>query len=185
MRKLIDVTMPLYNGISVWPGDTPFERTTTQNGDFSSSKVTMSLHTGTHMDAPRHRFKDGKTIDEIFPFIVSALVKTSGDPAGKAVLLDKPLTSHEAEELVESGVVLIGTSSNSIDHGELMDAHAIILGAGIPIIENLVLAAVAPGEYIVMAFPLKFTGADGSPVRVVLAEKAEDIFSFKRGSNND
>lgn len=182
---LIDVTRSLYNGVAVWPGDTPFERTTAQHGDFLSSRVIMSLHTGTHMDAPRHRFKDGKPVDEIFPFIVPALVKTSGNPSGKAVLLDNPITSKEAEELVKGGVVLIGTSSNSIDHGNLTDAHAVILGAGIPIIENLELAEVAPGEYIVMAFPLKITGADGSPVRVVLAENPEDIVSFKHGSDND
>ncbi|MCD4706587.1 MAG: cyclase family protein [Candidatus Sabulitectum sp.] len=177
---LIDVTKPLYNGINVWPGDTPFERVTTETGDFTSSKVTMSLHTGTHMDAPRHRFKNGKAVDDFFPFIVPALVKISGDPAGKAVLLDKPVTPHEAEELVKGGMVLIGTSSISIDHGDLMDAHAIVLGAGIPIIENLELGEVASGEYIVMAFPLKITGSDGSPVRVILAENPEDIISFKQ-----
>lgn len=182
---LIDVTKPLFNGITVWPGDTPFERVTKEIGDFTSSRVTMSLHTGTHMDAPRHRFKEGKPVDEIAPFIVSALVKTSGDPAGKAVLLDRAVTPAEAEELVKGGMVLIGTSSISIDHGEQMEAHARILGAGIPIVENLDLAEVAPGEYIVMVFPLKITGADGSPVRVLLAETPEDIFSFKQGSNHE
>ena len=182
---LIDATKSLYNGITVWPGDTPFERVTKEIGDFTSSRVTMSLHTGTHMDAPKHRFKDGKPIDEIGPFIVSALVKTSGDPEGKAVLLDRAVTPAEAEELVKGGMVLIGTSFISIDHGEQMEAHAIILGAGIPVIENLELAEVAPGEYIIMAFPLKITGADGSPVRVLLAETPEDIFSFKRGSNHE
>ena len=177
---LIDVTKSLYNGIKVWPGDTPFERITRAVGDFSSSRVTMSLHTGTHMDAPRHRFVDGKTVDQIFPFIVPALVKKAGNPDGKAVLLDRPISAQEAEDLIRGGVVLIGTSSISIDHGELMDAHAVILGAGIPVIENLELTGVEPGEYIVMAFPLKFSGADGSPVRVVLAESPEDIFSFKQ-----
>lgn len=174
-NMMIDITKALYNGITVWPGDTPFERVTRNIGDFSSSKVTMSLHTGTHMDAPRHRFKNGRAIDEIFPFIVPALVKTSGNPAGKAVLLDRPVSPTEATDLVDGGMVLIGTSSISIDHGEQMEAHAIILGAGIPIIENLELDSVTPGEYIVMAFPLKFTGADGSPVRVILAENPEDI----------
>ncbi|MCK5786097.1 MAG: cyclase family protein [Candidatus Sabulitectum sp.] len=180
---LIDVTKPLYNGINVWPGDTPFERVTREVGDFTSSSVTMSLHTGTHIDAPRHRFKGGRPVDEIFPFIVPALVKISGDPAGKAVLLDRPVTPSEAEELVNGGMVLIGTTSISIDHGEQMEAHAIILGAGIPVIENLELASVTPGEYTVLAFPLKITGADGSPVRVILAENPEDIF-HGRGSND-
>jgi arylformamidase len=176
---LIDVTKPLQNGMAVWPGDTPFERVTKPNGDFSSSTVTMSLHTGTHMDAPRHRFTNGKTIDEIIPFIVPSLVKMHANPAGKAVLLDGPVTGEEARALVAGGAVLVGTSSISIDHGNLTEAHVIILGAGIPVIENLNLDSVKPGAYILLAFPLKFAGADGSPVRVLLAEKPEDILPVR------
>ncbi len=172
---LIDVTKSMYNGIPVWPGDTPFERTEKQNAGFSSSKVVMSLHTGTHMDAPSHRFTDGITIDQIPPFIVPALVMCPGNSAGKAVLFEGPISGKEAEELVKSGAVLVGTASISIDYEGSEDAHAAILGAGIPVVENLELGEVAPGEYIIMAFPLKFAGADGSPVRVILAETASDI----------
>ncbi len=182
VSMLIDITKPLFNGITVWPGDTVFERKTEEDGDFTTSMVTMSLHTGTHMDAPRHRFEDGKSIDEITPFIIPALVKISGNPKGKAVLFDRPVSSVEAEELVKAGMVLIGTSSISIDIGQQTEAHAVILGAGIPIIENLELKKVKAGEYIIMAFPLKITGADGSPVRVLLAETADDILSFNTRS---
>ena len=172
---LIDVTKSMYNGIPVWPGDTPFERTVKKDAGFSSSKVVMSLHTGTHMDAPSHRFADGITIDQISPFIVPALVMCPGDLAGKAVIFGGPISGNKAEELVKSGVVLVGTASVSIDFDGSEDAHSAILGAGIPVIENLELGEVAPGEYIMMAFPLKFAGADGSPVRVLLAETASDI----------
>lgn len=172
---LIDVTKSIYNGIPVWPGDTPFERTVVQNAGFSSSKVIMSLHTGTHMDAPSHRFADGITIDQISPFIVPALVMCPGDSAGKAVLFKGPISVRQAEELVKSGVVLVGTDSVSIDCEGSEDAHLAILGAGIPVVENLELEEVMPGEYIIMVFPLKFAGADGSPVRVLLAEKVSDI----------
>lgn len=172
---LIDVTKSMYNGIPVWPGDTRFDRSEISNGNFTSSKVTMSLHTGTHMDAPSHRFPGAKTIDQIPPFIVPALVMCSGDLQGKAVLLDGPLSGEQARRIVDSGAVLVGTSTISIDHDGSEDAHKAILGAGIPVIENLELGEVAPGEYILMAFPLKFAGADGSPVRVLLAETASDI----------
>ncbi len=172
---LIDVTKSMYNGIPVWPGDTPFDRSVISNGSFTSSRVTMSLHTGTHMDAPSHMFPGAKTIDQIPPFIVPALVFLNGNPLGKAVLLDGPVSGAVAQKLVDSGAVLVGTSSISIDHDGSEDAHKAILGGGIPVIENLELGEVAPGEYILMAFPLKFAGADGSPVRVLLAEKASDI----------
>lgn len=182
---LIDITKPLFNGMDVWPGDTPFQRTTKQYRGYTTSSVTMSLHSGTHMDAPRHGFRKGKPVDEIFPFVVPALVKTTVNPGGKAVLLDGPVTPEEAEVLVGSGAVLIGTSSISIDYGELLDAHGVILGAGIPVVENLEIENIEPGEYTVMVFPLKLTGADGSPVRVILAENPEDIISFNRESSND
>jgi len=182
---LIDVTRVMYNGMDVWPGDTPFQQVSKQFGEFTSSSVTMSLHTGTHMDAPSHRFRQGKSVDEIFPIIAPALVKKEGNPAGKAVLLDEPVTVSQAEELVEKGMVLIGTTSMSIDYGESLGAHAVLLGAGIPVIENLELDSVPPGDYIVMAFPLKFSGADGSPARVILAESPQDIFSFLQEGNDD
>lgn len=172
---LHDLTKTIFQGIPVWPGDVEFERKTVQNGEFSSSSVRMSLHTGTHMDAPRHRFENGRTIDGFAPFIVNALVKKEGNCRGKAVLLDGPATGDEAAELVSGGAVLVGTSSISIDHEGTTAAHEIILGAGIPVIENLELQDAAPGEYILLAFPLKFRDADGSPVRVLIADSADDI----------
>ena len=172
---LHDVTKVIYSGIPVWPGDVEFERKTVQNGEFSSSSVRMSLHTGTHMDAPRHRFENGRTIDSFDPFIVPVLVDISGDYRGKAVFLNGPVTADEADALVSGGAVLVGTASISIDHDGTTEAHEIILGAGIPVIENLELGDIDSGEYILLAFPLKFKDADGSPVRVMLADSPEDI----------
>lgn len=54
----IDVTIPLRNGMSGWPGDTPFERTLTHTiaggAGNNLSQFTSSAHAGTHMDAPLH-----------------------------------------------------------------------------------------------------------------------------------
>ncbi len=172
---LHDITMAIYEGMTVWPGDVEYRRKTVQNGDFSSSSVTMSLHTGTHMDAPRHRFENGRPIDGFDPIIVPALLETGGDFRDKAVLLRGPVTLEEASELVSGGAVLVGTASISIDHPGTDAAHKVILGAGIPVIENLVLDRIAPGEYLMLAFPLKFQGADGSPVRVILADSPADV----------
>ena len=159
----------------MWPGDVEYRRETVQSGEFSSSSVRMSLHTGTHMDAPRHRFEEGKPIHRFQPFIVSALVNIEGSCDGKAVIRNGPLTPEEAQRLVSGGVVLVGTASASIDHSGGVKAHEVILGAGIPVIENLALHGITPGEYILMAFPLKFKDADGSPVRVLLADSIHDL----------
>jgi len=48
-----------------------------------------------------------------------------------------------------------------------LDTHHVFAEAGVAILENLVLTAVPPGEYTLIALPLKLTDADGSPVRAV------------------
>jgi arylformamidase len=170
-----DVTKTITEGIEVWPGDVEYHRTQIDTGCFTSSSVVMSLHTGTHMDAPRHMYENGRTIDSFMPVVAPALVKMQGNCRGKAVVLDRPLTAEEALCFAEMGAVLVGTSSISIDHNGVTDAHRILLGAGIPVMENLDLTDIEPGEYIILAFPLKFGGADGSPVRVLLAESLEEL----------
>ena len=54
----IDISVPLRNGMVAWPGDAPFERTTTlamASGDQCNlSQISTTAHIGTHMDAPRH-----------------------------------------------------------------------------------------------------------------------------------
>lgn len=54
----IDISVPLRNGMVTWPGDAPFERTSTleiANGDLCNlSQISTTAHVGTHMDAPRH-----------------------------------------------------------------------------------------------------------------------------------
>lgn len=181
---LYDITKTMYSGIPVWPGDVEFTRDTVQFGEFTSSSVRMSLHTGTHMDAPRHRYEQGKPIDGFTPFIVPALVNMKGDCRGKAVLRNGFLTAAEAEVLLNGGAVLMGTASASIDDENTFEAHELILGAGVPIIENLILNDIKPGEYILLAFPLKFKDADGSPVRVLLADTIEDVVKECGGNCN-
>ena len=70
----IDVSVPLRNGMVVWPGDAPFERTSTleiANGDTCNlSQISSTAHIGTHMDAPRH-YLDGAAGMEAWPIAAS------------------------------------------------------------------------------------------------------------------
>jgi len=70
-RRWIDVTVPLRDGLVHWPGDPPLaiERVADlERGDPATvSKLTMGVHTGTHMDAPSHFLRGGATIDTL-PF---------------------------------------------------------------------------------------------------------------------
>jgi arylformamidase len=68
------------------------------------------------------------------------------------------------------GVRLIGIDTPSLDPQEskTMDAHHRIRAHRMAILEGIVLDAVAPGDYELIALPLKFATLDASPVRAVL-----------------
>lgn len=74
--------------------------------------------------------------------------------------------------LRECGVRLVGTDAASLDPetSKTMDAHHEIQRGDMRILEGLVLDDVAPGEYELIALPLKIAGADASPVRAILRE---------------
>ena len=74
------------------------------------------------------------------------------------------------ERLGALGVLLVGTDSASLDPqaSKTMDAHHAVKRHGMRILEGLVLDAVRPGEYELIALPLAIAGADASPVRAVL-----------------
>ncbi|AND38429.1 MULTISPECIES: arylformamidase [Cytobacillus] len=62
----IDISQPLTNAIAHWPGDTPFSYETAftkeQTGSVNIGRITTSLHTGTHVDAPFHFNDEGEKI---------------------------------------------------------------------------------------------------------------------------
>ncbi|WP_128894340.1 arylformamidase [Longirhabdus pacifica] len=77
---LIDISRRLGENVPTWPGDTPFSFelswTKADSGSVNVGKVTMSTHTGTHIDAPFHFSGDGqKVIDlDIARYVGEALV---------------------------------------------------------------------------------------------------------------
>lgn len=67
--KLIDVSVPLDANLPNYPGNTPFSLEPIKRlarGDSSNvSSLHMSVHAGTHVDAPRHFFDQGSGADAI------------------------------------------------------------------------------------------------------------------------
>jgi arylformamidase len=80
------------------------------------------------------------------------------------------LDPASARMLVDAGVRLFGTDAPSPDPFDAADlpAHHVLLGAGAAILENLLLDGVPPGEYELIALPLRMPEADASPIRAVL-----------------
>jgi arylformamidase len=67
--RTYDVTLTISPDMPVWPGDTPpalVRVDSLAKGDeANTSKITMSVHTGTHVDAPDHFLGNGKTVDQM------------------------------------------------------------------------------------------------------------------------
>lgn len=77
-----------------------------------------------------------------------------------------------ARRLVAAGVKLIGTDAPSMDDAasKTLETHRILADGGVATLENLDLSQVPPGEYTLIALPLKLLDADSSPVRAILID---------------
>jgi arylformamidase len=78
-----------------------------------------------------------------------------------------------ADWLQERGAVLFGIDTDSMDAFDSKDlpAHNRLNRHAIAILEGIDLSSVKPGEYELIALPLRLVGADASPVRAVLVER--------------
>jgi arylformamidase len=82
----------------------------------------------------------------------------------------RALAAETVALLAAKGVVLVGIDTPSVDPetSKTLSAHHACRRADMRILENLALADVEPGDYELIALPLKFENLDASPVRAVL-----------------
>ena len=197
---MIDITIPMRAGMAVWPGDTEYALTQNRWGSALVGAVTMSLHTGTHADAPSHFLPDGASIEaqnvsvfvgeclvvdavghefigpELFPDELPprVLVKTLAWTDHTLFPARVPTLTREAvESLAARGVALVGVDVPSVDAIDSINlpVHHALARSNIQILESLDLRNVTPGAYRLIALPLALVGGDASPVRAVLIER--------------
>ena len=190
--RAIDITQEVFS-CNVYPGDTPptFERVKTIERDkYNLTNISMCVHNGTHIDAPKHFIADGKAINELdlsvfygncsvaeFEGIVGEYEITNVLQDCHERLLLKgncELSDSGAHAIAESHVKLIGVESQSVGNADHpLSVHVILLEKEVVPLEGLDLSAVKPGEYLLSAFPINLEGSDGAPVRAVLFETAK------------
>jgi arylformamidase len=70
-----DITLTLSPELPCWPGDTAYVLERVQKIDDGAtanvSSLTMSVHMGTHVDAPDHFLNNGKTVEKIALSVLS------------------------------------------------------------------------------------------------------------------
>ena len=173
--KIYDISQEVFS-CQVYPGDPAPERelvSSMEKGDlYNLTAFSMCAHNGTHIDAPAHFIKDGKTVDAL---CLDALVGpayvaehqgiVSGDDA--AEILEKAkernpesakrilikgaaeVSSEAAEVFASSEILLLGNESQTVGPEDApAEVHLILLGADVILLEGIRLENVSEGVYL-------------------------------------
>ena len=196
--KIYDISQEVFT-CQVYPGDPAPEREvlcSMDRGDlYHLTAFRMCAHNGTHVDAPFHFIREGKTVDgiDLSAFVGKAYVAehqgtvTAADAAeivtkaqkrdpeaARRILIkgDAEVSVEAAEVFAASSLLLLGNESQSVGpQNAPMAAHLALLGAGVVLLEGIRLAEVPEGVYLLNAAPLNLAGADGSPCRAILIDQ--------------
>lgn len=193
--KIYDISQEIFT-CEIYPGDPNPEKriiSSMEKGDlYNLSAFSMCAHNGTHIDAPRHFIKDGKSIDAISleSFVGMAYVAehhgivTADDASSmiekaKAQNLESAtrilikgnaeISLEAAKLLATSKILLVGNESQTVGPKNApMDVHKVLLSADVTLLEGIRLAEVSEGVYFLNAAPLNLSDTEGSPCRAIL-----------------
>ncbi len=168
--KIIDLTLPLYTGMPVYPGDPEASveliQTIPKEG-WNMRRLEISSHDGTHVNAQVHGVENGKTLDN-YPlerFYGHARIYSSSVPIRSnegIVFRDRNISKEIAEEIKTVRPRFVGLSSTyEVD----VDIERDLLQADIILFERLTNVEQLPDEFDFYGMPLNIREGDGSPVR--------------------
>jgi len=83
------------------------------------------------------------------------------------------LSESCARALLGTGLRLLGVDAPSVDarDSKSLAVHKMLFSGNAFILENLDLRRTPPGDYDIMAFPIKMMSLDAAPVRAILLER--------------
>ena len=197
--KIYDISQELLSS-QVYEGDpTPtarLVRSMDRGESYNLTVLSLCVHNGTHVDAPRHFISDGAdvshvplescvgyayvttqkgNIDSALATEIIRLAQALHPDSARRILVkgDAVLTAEGAKSFVNGGVLLVGTESQSVGQPESpMEVHLILLSEGVVLLEGIRLADVSDGVYLLAAQPISIDGSDGAPVRAILIDKS-------------
>ncbi len=177
MKKMIDLTIPIFSGMKVYPGDPEVcikPLFSYGKEGYVISQMNLGSHTGTHLDVPSHMIKDGNTLSDftLDYFCGEAIkVKTSLPKSLKnsgkynCIILDKVKVNESViEQIVNLEVKLVGFGDGCNWTIPLIKK---VLSNNILLVGQLVNLNKLPNKFYFSAFPLNIEKGNGSPVRAV------------------
>lgn len=193
--KIYDISQELFSCV-VFPGDPAPVRERISSMEegalYNLTALSLCAHNGTHIDAPYHFIKDGKTVEQLplsktvgWAYVVHEdgllfaedarrILKdaTSVNPeAAKRILLGGSVTVTEeaAQVFAEAGVDLVGNESQTVGPEDApMQVHLTLLSREVVLLEGIRLGDVPTGVYLLSAAPISLAGSDGAPCRAIL-----------------
>lgn len=186
--KIYDISQEVFMS-KVYPGDKTPEFTRIKDmekGDIINlTEINICVHAGTHLDAPKHFFKNGKSIAEISLercIGECTVAEMSGDITREIILPilrnckkrllikgDIVISLDAAKAINDNSILLLGVEGLTVGPIDApMEVHLELLENQVAILEGLDLTNVMQGEYFLSALPLKLGGSDGAPCRAVL-----------------
>ena len=193
--KIYDISQELFSCV-VFPGDPAPVRERISSMEegalYNLTALSLCAHNGTHIDAPYHFIKDGKTVEQLplsktvgWAYVVHEdgllfaedarrILKdaTSVNPeAAKRILLGGSVTVTEeaAQVFAEAGIDLVGNESQTVGPEDApMQVHLTLLSREVVLLEGIRLGDVPKGVYLLSAAPISLAGSDGAPCRAIL-----------------
>ena len=147
MKNIWDISPPVDEQAAVFPGDTTYSQC------LDAGPLVQIQHLA-------HAFED------LPPRVLIQTSRRASQFWGQFTAL----ASESIKFLATKNVVLIGIDTPSVDPAtsQTLTSHQQLLRHQMRVLENLVLDDVPPGDYELIALPLKLMKADASPVRAIL-----------------
>ena len=193
--KIYDISQELFSCI-VFPGDPAPKRerlSSMEDGAlYNLTALSLCAHNGTHIDAPYHFIKNGKTVEQLslsktvgWAYVtqenglLSAAdarrilreAQTANSEAAKRILLGGKVTVSEeaARVFAEAEIDLLGNESQTVGPEDApMQVHLTLLSREVVLLEGIRLGDVPTGVYLLSAAPISLAGSDGAPCRAIL-----------------
>lgn len=188
--KIYDISQETFS-CKVYPGDPAPDRqrlAQMEKGDlYNLTAFSMCAHNGTHIDAPFHFLKDGKTVEQMALSVfvgecyvarhcgdvtredAVAILQKAGEIPRILIAGEAIVTEEAAQVFADGGICLLGNESQTVGPEDRpMQVHKCLLSKEIALLEGVVLRDVQEGRYFLSAAPLSLSGADGAPCRAYL-----------------